>query len=179
MRQIPSKALISMLVLSFIYAETFTALAKTGTSDPTIEAKKVQSAPKAPAGPPKAPAGPPQIPGTKALADLQAAQQRNNEMAIMHFTQMIQTNAKDSAAYAGRGKAYSGLRDYDKASADFDKAVEIDPKQVEAYKGRAVVKYLKKDIKGSWEDVHQVEALGGAMWPSFLEALKASSSQKS
>jgi len=172
MRRIPQNFLFTVLASIIAFTHPFTASAKTNQSDPNEAIKKAQ-------GPPKAPAGPPEVPGVKALADLQAAQKRNSEMAVMHFTQKIQADAKDSASYANRGKAYSGLRDYDKASADFNKALELDPKQVEAYKGRAVVKYMKKDYAGSWEDVHQVEALGGAMWPSFLDALKASSGKNS
>ena len=178
MRKSRLKLFLSVLAISFVYVETFTVPVSADTSDPNAAVKKLQSAPKAPAGAPKAPAGPPQIPGTKALADLQAAQKRNSEMAVMHFTQIIEKNAKDSSAYTNRGKAYTSLREYDKASADFDKAVELDSKQVEAYKGRAVLKYVKHDIEGSWEEVRKVEALGGAMWPSFTDALKASSGKK-
>lgn len=172
MRRIPRKHIFTALAISFMCAQSFTVFAKTDLANPNAATKKTQ-------GPPKVPAGPPEIPGGKALADLQSAQKRNNEMSVIHFTQNIQKDGKDSSAYANRGKAYSGLHDYDKALADFNKALELDPKQVEAYKGRAVVKYMKKDYAGSWEDVRQVEALGDAMWPAFLEALKTSSGKKS
>ncbi len=171
MRRFRVTLFLSALIFSFLCAHSFTALAKTDTSDPNAAARKLK-------GPPKAPPGPPQIPGVKALADLEAIQKKNNELSVMHFTQMLQKNPKDSTAYLGRGKAYSGLRNYDKASIDLSKAIELDPGKIEAYANRAVVRFMKKDYEGSWQDTHKVEGLGGTMWPSFLEALKASSGQK-
>jgi tetratricopeptide (TPR) repeat protein len=163
--------LFSGLIATFVCAQQLTALAKTDTSDPNTALRKLQ-------GTPKAPAGPPEIPGAKALADLETMKKRNNELSVMHFTLLIKKDPKDSVAYAGRGKAYSGLHDFEKAAVDLNKAIELDPKNLEAYTGRAVVRYTKKDYEGSWQDVHKVEELGGAMWPSFLEALKASSAEK-
>ena len=171
MRQSLSMILSSALVLSFICVQPFVGWAKTDTSDPNGATRKLQ-------GVPKIPAGPPQIPGAKALRDLEALQKKNNEISVMHFTQLIQKNPKDSVAYAGRGKAYSGLRNYGKAATDLNKAIELDPKNIDAYTNRAVVRYMKKDYEGSWQDVHKLEELGGNMWPSFLEALRGSSGRK-
>jgi tetratricopeptide (TPR) repeat protein len=109
------------------------------------------------------------------LREVEKVQRTNNEISVKHFTAEIQKNAKNAVAYSRRGKAYSGLKDYDKAAADYEKAIELDPKLADAYVGRAVLRYVRKDYEGSWSDVHKAEELGGQFWPSFMEALKASS----
>ena len=175
MRRFQPIILSSVLVLSITFGQPNAAWGKNDTSDPNAAIRKLQSVPRAP----KAPTGPPEVPGAKALSDLEALQKKNNQLSVMHFTQLIQKNAKDSAAYTERGKAYSGLRDYEKAVSDLNKAIKLNPKQTEAYSNRAVVRFMKEDYAGSWEDVHKVQALGGKMWPSFLEALQSSSDRKS
>lgn len=110
--------------------------------------------------------------GSSAVADVERVQKTNNEIAITHFTKLIQKNPKDAVPYAHRGKAYSGLKRYPEAMADYEKAIELDPKLPGAYVGRAVVRYTQEDYDGSWEDVHKAESLGGEFWPAFLEALK-------
>lgn len=109
------------------------------------------------------------------LRELERVQRTNNELAVRHFTGLVTKNPKDALSHARRGKAYSGLKDYDKALADYDKAIALDPKLPDAYIGRAVVHYVKKDYDKSWEDVHKAESLGGEFWPSFMDGLKASS----
>ena len=113
--------------------------------------------------------------GSSALADVEHVQRTNNQLAVDHFTKLIQKDAKDASSYARRGKAYAGLKQYEKAMVDYNKAVELDPKLAEAYVGRAVARFIQKDYDGSWQDVHQAEALGGEFWPSFKEALKVNS----
>lgn len=113
------------------------------------------------------------------LAELEKVQKVNNELAVQHFTEAIRKNAKDADAYAKRAKAYSGLKDYVRAMQDYDKAVELDPNLASGYVGRAVARYMMKDYDGSWADVHKAETLGGQFWPSFMDALKASSGKDS
>jgi tetratricopeptide (TPR) repeat protein len=52
--------------------------------------------------------------------------------------------AKLAEAYRSRGIAYSKRREYDQAIADYDKAIELDPKNAKAYYQRGYV----YDIKG-------------------------------
>jgi tetratricopeptide (TPR) repeat protein len=111
------------------------------------------------------------------LADIQKLQKRNNELSVEHFTKQIQADPKDAASYARRAKAYSGLKDYDKAYEDAEKAIALDPKLAEAYQTRAVIHFVRGNYPASWEDVRQVEANGAQMWPSFMEALKQQSTQ--
>ena len=164
MRALPKKSLTLVLAVLFLCSQQAITLAK---SDPT-ELPKI----------PRKPAGPPEIPGAKALAELKEVQTKNSEMAVQHFSGLIEKDPKDSASYAARGRAYSSLGDYGKAKADLEKAIQLNPKTVEAYKGRAVLRYMEKDTKGAWEDVHKIEELGDSMWPSFMEGLKQSSAKK-
>jgi tetratricopeptide (TPR) repeat protein len=110
-----------------------------------------------------------------ALAEFERVNRINNEMAVKHFTGLIEKSPKDASLYSKRGKAYSGLRDYANATKDYSQAISLDAKLTDAYMGRAVARYMQKDYNGSWDDVHKVESLGGKFWPSFLDALKAAS----
>ncbi len=112
---------------------------------------------------------------TSPLTDFEKVKKINNELAIKHFTGLIEKNPKEALNYAKRGKAYSGNKDYEKAGKDYDTAIKLDPKLTEAYVGRAVVRLMEKDYNRCWEDVHKAESLGGQFWPSFTDALKAGS----
>jgi tetratricopeptide (TPR) repeat protein len=112
---------------------------------------------------------------TDPLAELKKVQKINNDLAIKHFTDLIQKNPKETVNYARRGKAYSGNKDYEKAIKDYDQAILLDPKLAESYVGRAVVRLMEKNYDGCWEDVHKAESLNGKFWPSFMEALKSGS----
>ncbi len=160
----PNSAKIVLGALAFFLHLSSLTLAATDNSDPNAAVRK---------------SIPPQSSALKAVTDVQALQRRNNEVAMNHFTRLIAKDPKDAASYLGRGKAYSGLKDYKKALVDLDKAIELDPQEIEGYRARAVVKLAKKDYDGSWKDVHTVESLGGVMWPSFSEALKESSGRTS
>ena len=107
--------------------------------------------------------------------ELRKVQKLNNDQSIIFFTGQIKKTPKDAALYAKRGKAYSGNKDYAKALADYNKAVQLDAKIADAYVGRAVIHLMKKDYDKCWKDVHQAESLGGKFWPAFWEALKAGS----
>ncbi len=113
--------------------------------------------------------------GSSALADVERVQKTNNQLAIDHFSNLIQKDPKEASSYAHRGNAFAGLKKYDEALKDYEKAIELDPKLAQAYIGRAVVRYTRNDYDGSWKDVHKAESLGGEFWPSFMEALKDSS----
>ena len=52
--------------------------------------------------------------------------------------------AKLAEAYSSRGIAYAKRREYDQAIADYDKAIDLDPKYAKAYYQRGYV----YDIKG-------------------------------
>lgn len=153
-------ALSAFVLLSPFSALSLFAADTPNTGDPNAKLRKL-AAPKNP------------------LAELEKVQKINNELAVQHFSEKIRKNAKDGDAYSKRAKAHAGLKDYEKALQDYDKAVELDPNLASAYVGRAVARYMKKDYDGSWADVHKAESLGGQFWPSFMDALKASSGRNS
>ena len=55
---------------------------------------------------------------------------------IALFTRAIDRNAKDAVAYYDRGLTYAAVDEWERAIADYNKAIEIDPKYVDAYIGR-------------------------------------------
>ena len=65
--------------------------------------------------------------------------------AVSHWSEVIRSDSKDSAAYIGRGLAYRELRDYDKAIADYSEALRLDPKSVAAYLNRGSVWSKKRE----------------------------------
>lgn len=109
------------------------------------------------------------------LAEFEKVKKINNDLAIQHFTGLIEANPKEADNYVKRGKAFSGNREFDKAENDYNKAIKLDPKLAEAYVGRAVLRLLTKEYGRCWEDVHKAESLGGEFWPSFMDALKKGS----
>jgi Flp pilus assembly protein TadD len=119
--------------------------------------------------------GPPVDP---ALAEFERVKKTNNDLAIAHFSALIQKNPKDVQAYLKRGKAYKDNRDYDRALLDFDQALALDPKLPEAYTGKAVCHFFRNEMDQAWESVHKVESLGGTLWPAFMEALKTRSGRQ-
>jgi Tfp pilus assembly protein PilF len=55
------------------------------------------------------------------------------------------TKIKEAEIYYNKGIEYSGQEDYENAIAEFTKALELDPKYIDAYKGRgAVYKVLRE-----------------------------------
>lgn len=100
-----------------------------------------------------------------------ASSQGKYEMAIEYFSKIIKMNPNFSEAYVNRGTAYSRIKNpdaailfYDEqtnnAISDFDKAIEIDPKNGYAYYNRAVAKYIKGDSSESLLDIKKAKELG-------------------
>ena len=65
--------------------------------------------------------------------------------AVSHWSGVIRSDSKNSAALIGRGLAYRELRDYDKAIADYSEALRLDPKSVAAYLNRGSVWSKKRE----------------------------------
>jgi tetratricopeptide (TPR) repeat protein len=61
------------------------------------------------------------------------------------YTEVISENSQFAEAYDGRGSAYLGLGEYDKAESDFKQAVTLAPNYAEAYKNWGTVLKLKGD----------------------------------
>jgi len=52
-----------------------------------------------------------------------------------------------SAAYCNRGNAYYCKKNYDRAIADYNEAIKIDPNYTDAYIGRGNAEQAKRDAK--------------------------------
>lgn len=76
---------------------------------------------------------------------------------------------KDTAgAYNNRGNAYTALRDYDRAIADFNKAIELDPKNFGAFNNRGTAFRAKNDNDRALADYSAAIKLA----PTFAVAYK-------
>jgi tetratricopeptide (TPR) repeat protein len=58
------------------------------------------------------------------------------------------------------------------AIAEFDKAIELDPKYAKAYYFRANAYYDDGRYGNAWDDVHTAEELGYRVAPRFLKILR-------
>lgn len=89
-----------------------------------------------------------------------------------------QSKANDAETYNNRGIAYGSKGEYNKAIADFTKAIEINPMLVEPYNNRGFSYYLKKEYNKAWEDVYKAQSLGYKVKPEFLNALRKASGRQ-
>jgi len=112
-----------------------------------------------------------------------ASSQGDYKTAIEYFSKVIEINPGFSEAYVGRGTAYSRLNDagadssfYDKqannAILDFDKAIELDPKDGLAYYHRAITKYNMGNNSESLLDIGKAKELGFDVDPGFEALLR-------
>ena len=76
---------------------------------------------------------------------------------IQKYTAQIAQNPNDAEAYNNRGVAHAELKQYDKALADFNKAIELEPNYAVAYYNRGFLHLLA----------------GGGVDPAFKDATKA------
>lgn len=84
----------------------------------------------------------------------------------------------DDETYYNRGVAYDSKGEYDRAIADYSKAIELNPKYAEAYYNRGVDYYDKKEYDRAWEDVYKAQGLGFKVHPEFLNALRKASGRQ-
>ena len=63
------------------------------------------------------------------LSKVKISSVENSDHAIYNYTEAIKRNLKFVKAYNNRGIAYIGRQQYDLAIADFNKAIELDPKK--------------------------------------------------
>jgi tetratricopeptide (TPR) repeat protein len=63
-----------------------------------------------------------------------------------HYSEAIELDATYSETYTSRGEALASFGKYDKAMADFDKALALNPGDIHAYAARALVISLSKSL---------------------------------
>ena len=56
------------------------------------------------------------------------------DKALTEYTKAIETNVNLSEAYYGRGSVYLGQEKLEEAAIDFRKAIDINPKYIDAHK---------------------------------------------
>jgi tetratricopeptide (TPR) repeat protein len=83
-------------------------------------------------------------------------QQEDADRRIKGCSQFIQQGASDKrklvAAYINRGNAYHSKGDYDRAIADYNKVIELNPKHAEAYNNRGATHEKKQDHRKAIAD---------------------------
>jgi tetratricopeptide (TPR) repeat protein len=85
-----------------------------------------------------------------------AFEAKDNDKAIKAFTQVIKTDPKFYSAFLNRGNCYFKKGLYDKAIADYDNVLSLNPHNIDAYKIRAWALYFQ-----DWSAKH----------PNHLDAL--------
>jgi Flp pilus assembly protein TadD len=65
-----------------------------------------------------------------------------------------------------------------RAVSDYNKALEINPNDAEAYYNRGIAYDNKKEYEKSWEDVNMAHALGYAVPSEFLDDLRKTPGMK-
>jgi Tfp pilus assembly protein PilF len=91
------------------------------------------------------------------------------QLAVKEFTTAIKLNPKYEMAYFMRAITYEQLREYKSALSDYDRTVEIDPKDADNYYVRAVLKIDSpniRDYKGALVDLDRAIALN----PKYAKA---------
>ena len=76
------------------------------------------------------------------------------------------------------GDAYFALREYDQAVRAYTKAIEINPRDGEAYYFRGNVYHNKGEHDKAWEDVHKAQRLGLEVPPELLKGLREASGRE-
>lgn len=79
--------------------------------------------------------------------------------AMQDFNRIINLNPNNSLAFESRGIVYFEQKRYDQALADLDNSIKIKP-TAKAHFYRAKIKDIKKDQKGTCQDLSAAAALG-------------------
>ena len=99
-------------------------------------------------------------------------------LAIFIFGCATSEGEKNAGVYYQQGVNWEGKGDYERAVANYSKAIELDPKFAEAYYGRGSAYYFKGEYDKAWKDVHKSQSLDYQVDPAFLEALREASGRQ-
>ena len=79
---------------------------------------------------------------------------------IQRYTQEIQINPNNAAAYFKRGIAYYDLRQHERAIQDYNKAIQINPNLAEVYNNRGIAYRALGDEAKAQADFAKAKQLG-------------------
>jgi tetratricopeptide (TPR) repeat protein len=78
-----------------------------------------------------------------------------HKLAIADYTQAIQLNSKNAAAYRGRARVQESQFAYEAALADLDQAIQLEPDALGVYTLRATFRGIVEDYRGAIADADQ------------------------
>ena len=103
--------------------------------------------------------------------------EQNYTEAVASFTEAIGLDPENIPAYMGRAQAYTGLKQYDDAKADYTTAIEKTEDQpytqAEAYIGRAEVNELTTDNEDALSDYESASTALDKVDPEAAELVGA------
>jgi tetratricopeptide (TPR) repeat protein len=94
--------------------------------------------------------------------------QKEYEPALTHLNRAIRIAPYLAEAYSGRGAAYQGLGDLNRALEDFNQAIERDPRLVAAYLHRSQIRAETGDLDGALADLDRVMEIQPADPETYL-----------
>lgn len=94
-------------------------------------------------------------------------QAQNFDKAIAYATASIESNAS-AVAYSLRANAYSGLKQFDKAIADFDKAIQLSPDIAAIYMERGVAYANMGDFTKAMADTNKAIELAPNLGMAYI-----------
>jgi Tfp pilus assembly protein PilF len=97
------------------------------------------------------------LPKVAAADDADTCAEQSGDVAIAACSRAIASGKfrgeELAAIYVSRGVEYKNKRGLDRAIADFDQAIRLDPKSAMAYRNRGLMKHAKGDTAGADEDI--------------------------
>jgi lipoprotein NlpI len=106
------------------------------------------------------------------FAGARALQQGDIEAAIHLYTRALATGDLSSeravAARIDLATAYAWKGDYERSIADFDRVIELDPKNPFAYEGRSHANFLAEQFRNAADDFAQALQLGNESYRNSL-----------
>jgi Flp pilus assembly protein TadD len=105
------------------------------------------------------------------LAKARSLKEKAQAEAARQRTLAQQSPANPDVHYS-LGLAEAGAGNLQAAAREFDRVIELNPKHGRAHTGLAMVRYIRQDYAGAWQELRKARALGVEPAPGFLEALK-------
>jgi len=87
-------------------------------------------------------------------------QQKKYREAIEELSEALRQHPELALAYNARGYAYALLRDFPHAIADYDAAIRINPKYINAYQNRRAARQSSGDKAGAAADAEKLREFG-------------------